>query len=193
MRYLTLNEAIATGIERGRVGLANDRLLGTFDETLLSSGASTSASAEQQTDSIRVFALEPAISGANIESSLSKFDVQWTTSMNWQRTDQPLGGNFINSFSNGDRATFSSSLLKPLPTGGVAGITFDTSYTFLSTPAAGTTNPAYRPTLQFQFEQPLLQGFGVEINQLRPRHPGSVLTPFRRYPGRGHPDYTAAV
>jgi outer membrane protein TolC len=32
--------------------------------------------------------------------------------------------------------------------------------------------------LQFQFEQPLLQGFGVEINQLRSTHPGSTLTPF---------------
>mgnify|MGYP000878045639 CR=1 FL=1 len=31
--------------------------------------------------------------------------------------------------------------------------------------------------LQFQFEQPLMQGFGVEINQLRASHPGSILNP----------------
>src|SRR5262249_43069803 len=30
----------------------------------------------------------------------------------------------------------------------------------------------------FQFEQPLLQAFGVEINQIRATHPGSMLTPF---------------
>ena len=72
-------------------------------------------------------------------------------------------------------ATYSSSMVKPLPTGGVAGITFRTDYQFTNLPAA--VNPSYRPTLQFQFEQPLLQGFGVEINQLRASHPGSILNP----------------
>src|SRR5262249_51185624 len=33
----------------------------------------------------------------------------------------------------------------------------------------------YQPALQFSFEQPLLQGFGVEINQIRTAHPGSIL------------------
>ena len=37
---------------------------------------------------------------------------------------------------------------------------------------------AHRNRIQFQFEQPLLQGYGVEINQLRTTHPGSILTPF---------------
>src|SRR5207247_2125687 len=40
-------------------------------------------------------------------------------------------------------------------------------------------NPSYRPTLQFQFEQPLLQGFGVEINQIRSQHPDSILSQIR--------------
>ena len=66
---------------------------------------------------------------------------------------------------------FKARCLKPLPTGGVAGITFSTVYTNLTAPPAGIVNPAYRPTLQFQFEQPLLQGFGVEINELRRQHP----------------------
>ena len=177
-RYLTLNEAIATAIERGRTGIQNNRLLGTFEDTLPSFAGSNINQGESQSDSVRVLALEPAFAGSNIESALSRFDVQWNTSMLWQRTDQPLGGNFLDNFTNGDSATFSSSLLKPLPTGGVAGITFSTQYTFLTTPPAGITNPAYRPNLQFAFEQPLLQGFGVEINQLRQTHPGSVLTPF---------------
>src|SRR5207253_1744635 len=29
----------------------------------------------------------------------------------------------------------------------------------------------------FAFEQPLLQGYGVEINQIRAAHPGSILNP----------------
>src|SRR5262249_25779740 len=121
---------------------------------------------------------DPAIAGADIDASLSKFDVRWDTSMTWSVTDQPTGNNVLQSFQNGDHATFQSSLLKPLPTGGVAGITFKTDYTNLTAPPAGIVNPAYRPNLQFQFEQPLLQGYGIEINQLRSTHPGSVLTPF---------------
>ena len=35
-------------------------------------------------------------------------------------------------------------------------------------------NPAYRPALTFQFEQPLLRGYGVDINQLLPSHPGAL-------------------
>src|SRR5207302_3486179 len=109
---------------------------------------------------------------------LSKFDAVWTTSANWSVTDQPLQG--LNQFNNGTTAIVQTGLLKPLPTGGVAGITFSTQYQDLTRPPSGLNllNPAYTPRLQFQFEQPLLQGYGVEINQLRSAHPGSILTPF---------------
>src|SRR5205085_139887 len=115
-----------------------------------------------------------------VEASLAKFDTVWNSSMTWSATDQPTQG--LNRFNNGQTASFSTSLLKPLPTGGVAGITFSTQYQDLTNPpnSAGfnVLNPSYLPRLQFQFEQPLLQGYGVEINQLRATHPGSVLTPF---------------
>src|SRR4029077_13681602 len=70
----------------------------------------------------------------------------------------------------------STALIKPLPAGGVAGITFNTSYTLSNLHQA--VNPAYQPALTFSFEQPLLQGFGVEINQLRATPPGSILNPY---------------
>lgn len=173
-RYITMAECIAIALEQGKTGITNPRLGGTIDDTLSAfQGGVTSLS-----DGIRVLALEPAALASNIEAALSKFDARWTTSMTWRNTDEPTGGNFVQSFQNGESAEFNSTLLKPLPTGGVAGITFDTTYTFLSTPPAGVTNPAYRPRLQFEFEQPLLQGAGVEINQLRTQHPGSLLNPF---------------
>jgi outer membrane protein TolC len=134
-------------------------------------------------NNIRVLAFDPAIVEADIEASLAKFDVHWTSNLNYTTTDQPVAtalqtfqaAGQVNAINTND-ATFSTALLKPLPTGGVAGITFQTAYEFTNLPAR--VNPSYRPTLQFQFEQPLLQGFGVEINQLRPTHPGSILTPF---------------
>ena len=135
-------------------------------------------------DSIRVLALEPAITGSDIESSLSKFNARWTSSMAWQSIDRPVataedlaltGGRPLSAIQAED-AFFQTSLLKPLPTGGVAGITFRTDYELSN--LGSPVNPAYRPSLQFQFEQPLLQGYGVEINELRTSHPGSILTPF---------------
>jgi outer membrane protein TolC len=181
--YIRLSEAIAIALEKGRVGspagngLANEGLVVFAGRTVAGS------------DSIRVLTLDPAIYGTDIEAALSKFDAHWTSSMTWTRHDVPVA-NLIDTFQNGDAATLKSSLLKPLPTGGVAGITFQTDYEFLANPTiiknpltglpqTPLVNPYYRPRLQFQFEQPLLQAFGVEINQLRPTHPGSILTPFQ--------------
>jgi outer membrane protein TolC len=177
-RYLSLSEAIALALENGSVG--SPLLNGISNFNLASFTGRGIAPPEV---GIRVLALDPAIVGADIEASLSKFDARWDTQLNWMNTDQPVGatvafGNLVQSFQNGILATAQTSLLKPLPTGGVAGITFRTTYTDLSQPPPGIVNPIYRPTLQFQFEQPLLNGFGVEINQLRSTHPGSVLTPF---------------
>lgn len=186
--YLTLNEAIALAIEHGTVGSQFINVGSTFigqgaiQSVSNESLGSFQGSAVTLSDGIRVLALEPAVTGANIEASLAKFDARWVSTMTWQKTNTPTGGNFQQSFQNGDNASLSSQLLKPLATGGVAGITFNTTYTFLSnppsTPGQTFTNPAYRPSLQFNFEQPLLQGFGEEINQLRASHPGSIQTNF---------------
>jgi outer membrane protein TolC len=178
-RYLSLAEAIAMGLENGTVG---DQSLTGRTLTSLVSLPYPQRFLFPPESNIRVLALEPAIVGADIEGSMAKFDVHWTSNVNWSTTDEPTGSSILQSFQNGTHATVSSALLKPLPTGGVAGVTFTTTYTDLTSPpsaATGTiTNPSYRPALQFQFEQPLLQAFGVEINQIRPTHPGSILTPF---------------
>src|SRR5262249_30280072 len=133
---------------------------------------------------IRVSALDPAIQYAEIESALSKFDVRWNSQVTWQFTDTPIAGaGFANLLGGGAigqntyQAVVESGLIKPLPTGRVAGITFNTTYTDQS-PTFNRVNPFYRANLRFSFEQPLLQGFGVEINQLRTAHPGSLLNQF---------------
>jgi outer membrane protein TolC len=178
IRYITLTEAIAMGLERGTIG--SPALNGTSNTSLVSF---TGQGVFAPENNIRVLAYDPAIIASNIEASLAKFDVHWTTNMTWTTTDQPVATAFQAFQANGttnvintNDANFTTSLLKPLPTGGVAGITFNTNYELSNLP--NPVNPSYRPSLQFQFEQPLLQGFGIEINQIRPTHPGSVLTPF---------------
>jgi outer membrane protein TolC len=178
---LTLSEAIATALEQGTVGHDSFGGPGLINERPVVAPGGQAVS-----DSIRVLALAPAVVGADVEAELARFDARWITSLTWNTIDRPIateseqvqtGGLPITSINNQD-ATFQTALLKPLPTGGVAGITFRTDYELSNLP--NPVNPFYRPIVQFQFEQPLLQGFGIEINELRAMHPGSLLTPFEQ-------------
>ncbi len=183
-RYISLKEAIAIGMEAGNVGGGQQNNPGLVSDLLPSfNGRSTSG-----TDSIKAFALQPAVAAAEIERSLSKFDARFISSLTWNQVDNPTL-TLQQSFSNGDSATLSNTLAKPLPTGGVAGITFSTQYLKLAQPPSNTsfvTLPvSYTPRLQFVFEQPLLQSFGVEVNQLNSNHPGSLLIPGFRTTGQG--------
>jgi len=179
-RYISLREAIAIALENGTVGAQNPTTPGVVVDTLGGFAGTAVVSA----DAIRVLAIDPATVANNIETSLAKFDPFWSTSTTYSRVVNPLGitpttflptGSFLPSVS-ADTVNFSTGLEKPLPSGGVAGITFGLNSAW-NTPTS-VINPAVQPSLQFQFEQPLLQGFGVEINQLRDSHPGSLINPF---------------
>jgi outer membrane protein TolC len=189
VRYLSLNEAIAIALEQGttaggvNLGAISSNFTLGFTSPLIDIPLTFNGAQVTGSDAIRVFALDPAIAQTDVESALSKFDARWVTSMSWQNTDQPVGTP-LDTFQAAGRtntieqqtANFSTALVKPLPTGGVAGITFNNNYTISNLNQA--VNPAYRPSLVFGVEQPLFQGFGVEINQLRATHPGSQLFQF---------------
>ena len=181
--YLTLKQAIALAIEQGNSGGSSLNPGNSNLQLPQFTGRGSSG-----TDSIQAFKVDPAISAAEIERSLSKFDARWITSMSWNKNDSPTL-TLQQSFSNGDSATLSSTIAKPLPTGGVAGIVFSTQYSKLAQPPSNTAFvslvTSYTPRVQFVFEQPLLQAFGVEINQLLPNHPGSQLIQGFRTTGAG--------
>src|SRR5262245_12272566 len=171
-KYITLRECIAIALEQGNVGQQGGQF-GSKDENIARFPVSGRGS-----DAIRAFALDPAIANAEVERSLSKFDARWITTMQWQKVDQPTAAQFLSFQNSRDAAQFSSTLAKPLPTGGVAGITFSTDYSKFSQQASRQTqltNPNYTPRLQFSFEQPLFRLYGVEVNQIAPTHPGSLL------------------
>jgi outer membrane protein TolC len=192
IRYISLAECFALAMENGTVGQNGQSNDGA--QILLTGGVPTGQYGvpNGSTDSIRVLSLEPAGFAADIESSLSKFDARFVSSLTWNTTDRPVGTALDSFQAQGaansiaqQAAAFNMAVLKPLPTGGVAGITFTTDYTKTNLPAR--VNPSYQPTLQFSFEQPLLQGFGIEINELRAAHPGSILTgnQFQTAPNNG--------
>jgi outer membrane protein TolC len=184
-RFITLKECISVALEKGTIGSQSPLFPGIAQDAVLSFGG-TSVGGD---DSIRVLAMDPALVETNIESSLSKFDARWVTSLSWNTTDRPVGtaldtfqaSRSGNSNIQIEDVNFTSSLLKPLPTGGVAGITFggaQNQAVYELSNLNPLVNPSWRPAVTLQFEQPLLQGFGVDINQLRASHPGSQLTPY---------------
>src|SRR5262245_35735462 len=81
-RFISLAECIAIALERGNVGDANPNNLLSV-QGVRSPGFSS--------DNIRVIALNPALTGANVDLSLTKFDAVWNTSMTWMTTDRPVG------------------------------------------------------------------------------------------------------
>lgn len=169
---MSLAEAVAIALENGTTGIQSVRQPGNIPDDLIFVGQLPQI--QLAIDKIRVLALGPAVQGAGVEAALSKFDAKWVSQMLWQYTDQQVQG--LTSFNNGQRASFESSIIKPLATGGLAGITFSNTYTNLAQPptAFPIQNPAYQARLDFTFDQPLLQNFGVDINQLLNRHPGTA-------------------
>ena len=169
-RRMTLKECIAIALEQGNIGSQSPNNFGFKSDNLGGFNGNSAGG----TDTVRAFALEPAVYGAAIEQAVSKFDARWSTSMTWQKVDQPVAAQFLSFQQQRDGASFSSRIEKPLPTGGLANITFSTDYSkFSSTSSqAGFVNPNYTPRLSFGFDQPLLRFFGVEINQLLDSHPG---------------------
>ncbi len=178
IRYVTLAEAIASTLEKGTTGVqspffpgAITDLMNTFNGFNQAAGSSVSVNG---TDSIRVLALQPALVANQIESALSRFDTLFNTSMTWNTTDQPVGtalqtfqsrlGPTIIPSIQQQNATYTSNLIKPLATGGMAGITFTVPYNMSN--LQQRVNPAWQPALTFGFEQPILRGFGTELNQL---------------------------
>jgi outer membrane protein TolC len=168
--YISLEEAIARGLESGTASARGGAGQGLVDDNLVTNTGG--GSLNNQVDTIRILALNPAIQNAAMEQSLARFDAVWVSAANWTVTDNLQQG--LSSFNNGQTVAVSSSIVKGLPTGGVSNISFITNYQALSTPPAGAfgvLNPQYTTSVQFGFEQPLWRDYGVEINQLLNRLP----------------------
>ncbi len=168
-RNMTLRECIALALEQGNIGSQSPNNFGFKNDGLVQFGGRAGAGAVGGTDAIRAFAVEPAKASAEIERSLSRFDARWVTTMQWQKVDQPVAAQFLSFQQTRDAATLSSSLVKPLPTGGLVGITTSIDYSKFGQQATQQTqlvNPNYTPRVQVAIEQPLLRLFGVEINQI---------------------------
>ncbi|HEY7159139.1 MAG TPA: hypothetical protein VH575_34665, partial [Gemmataceae bacterium] len=98
IRYLSLAEAVAISLEQGTVGQPSLLFPGIGLDNLVSA---PQGSAPQGSDSIRVLAMDPATTAANIDASLAKFDAVVGSSMTWINTDQPIASALQNIQAGG--------------------------------------------------------------------------------------------
>ncbi len=187
-RFLTLQEAIAIGLENGTTS-NRQAGSGNIDDTMTAVGSLLTG----QSDYIRVLALAPALTYTAIETQLARFDADWITSINWTATDTLQQG--LSSFQNGSAASFASSFVKGMPYGGTASVSFLTDYRYLSQPPVqgsfGVLNPSYTAKLVFGIDMPLWKDYGYDINQLLARQPGS--SPFSPIPGVHQGSYAGHI
>jgi outer membrane protein TolC len=175
-RFMTLAECLALAMENGR---STDNFE-TADTRRLIPAPTQGSPVGGSSDALRVFAYDPAIRAIDIEQALAKFDPFYRGNFTTSKVDRPVGtalDTFQGAFSQinairQDTAVLQNSIVKPLPTGGLAGISFNTDYEFSNLNAR--VNPSYRPVVSLSVEQPLLRGFGVGMNQLLDAHPGGI-------------------
>jgi outer membrane protein TolC len=170
-RFMTLHEAFAIALENGSISDAGGSVTGNVNDILPSFLIQNSVLGfnNQSTDRVKALALNPAIAGANLEASLSRFDAQWVTAMNWSATDNIQQG--LASFSNGNTGALSTALVKGMSSGGVATLGFENNYRMLTNNPASALSPLYESRLNIGFEQPLWRDFGTDINQVLARFP----------------------
>jgi hypothetical protein len=90
VRYMSLREAISIALENGTIGTQSAAVPGIATDGLGGFGGTAVASP----DSIRVLALDPAITETNIEVSLSKFDVIWNGKPGFNSRASPRSGHY---------------------------------------------------------------------------------------------------
>ena len=80
IRYMSLAEVISIALEQGHLGAPSVQLaaaVGGVANVQIDLPLTAGGGAVRGSDSIRIFALDPAVAQTDIESSLSKFDARW--------------------------------------------------------------------------------------------------------------------
>lgn len=114
--------------------------------------------------SIRIEAHEPAISRTRIVEAEAAFDVEFFLDTSWDKRDQATAQAFNPGTS--DTRSIEGGFRKLLPSGMRASVSLSQQRTKNNLPAEfQTLNPAYNTSFVTAFQQPLLRGFGLDVNR----------------------------
>jgi outer membrane protein TolC len=114
---------------------------------------------------IKVDAYNPAIKQAQVVEAEAIFDPVFFGQTQWASNDDPQ---LSPTFSNGTSWNNQIGIRKLLPTGGTAQASVGANFHDIDVPA-GTVSPdlksSYANNINIQLTQPLLQGFGTQVNE----------------------------
>lgn len=111
---------------------------------------------------IRAAAHGPAISQTQIVEAEAAFDAVFFLDTSWNNRDAPTASQLASNQS--DSRSISGGLRKLLPTGGDVSTSLQTLRTHTDLQFA-TINPAYSTDFVTTFRQPILRGFGLDVNR----------------------------
>jgi outer membrane protein TolC len=108
--------------------------------------------------------------GIGVESALSAFDAQFSTSMLWERNERPvntggIGNQIFAADFRQDRATFQGELSKTNVTGGRVFARQNVLYDYNNNPTRGVPSD-YNLNYEIGVTQPLLAGAGTAFNRI---------------------------
>lgn len=130
------------------------------------------ASAVRNNLSVQIARMQPAITETDIIAAEADFDAVFFTSFDFERFDEPttvpvIGGVPLGTgITASQRYRFSTGVRKPLVTGGTFEVSTDLGRTRNRSPGVDQfPDPAYASAIQLGFTQPLLRGFGSDVNR----------------------------
>lgn len=105
-----------------------------------------------------------------VETALSAFDANFSSSMFWEKNDRAvnvggLGGLIFAPIFEQDLGTFQAELSKVNATGGTTTVRHNVNYEWNNNPSRAIPSD-YNVNLEAEWRQPLLQGAGVEFNRI---------------------------
>lgn len=119
---------------------------------------------------VQVARIDQGITEARLAQAEAAFDATLVASTAFQRTTQPQvgvvlpGGGVLNSVNNVRSWAFSTGIQQPLVTGGALELSTSTTRTSFSPRGQYSPDPAWASAVSLGFAQPILRGFGTDVN-----------------------------
>lgn len=111
---------------------------------------------------VRIASYTPAISQANLVQAEAAFDAVFFLDSSWQNRDSPVPTQLVSGQS--DSRSITGGIRQLLPTGAQVSTSLNQTRTFTDNQFA-TINPAYSTNFVASITQPLLRGFGLDVNR----------------------------
>ncbi|MBS0209035.1 MAG: TolC family protein [Planctomycetes bacterium] len=139
-----------------RTSMANSDIVRVLNSTSVTAGSTSS--------------YDPQSAEANARAALAAFDPYLTSAAYYSRINQPSGEFFgpgIPEATRYNTAGVTSALVKPLVTGGQASIAYNppVGYQYYPNGVGSFLNPLNTANVEYAFRQPLLRGFGTNVNK----------------------------